>query len=69
MSRVLRRASHSEDAQVAGSDAQGCRLYSRVAGTPGEHLIYEDAVGPPVHRLAVALGQDDLRREILWRAA
>ena len=42
------------------------RVLSRV---PGEHLVDEDAVGPPVDRLAVTLGQDDLGSEILGRAA
>ena len=31
----------------------------------GQHLVYEDAQGPPVHRLVVALGLDDLWSEVL----
>mmetsp|Transcript_5636 Transcript_5636/g.19155 ORF Transcript_5636/g.19155 Transcript_5636/m.19155 type:complete len:272 (-) Transcript_5636:356-1171(-) len=36
---------------------------------PREHLEDEDARGPPVHRLAVPLAQDDLRGEVLRGAA
>ena len=31
----------------------------------GQHLIDEDAEGPPVHRLVVALRLDDLGRQVL----
>ena len=31
----------------------------------GQHLVYEDAQSPPVHRLVVTLGLDDLRSQIL----
>ena len=31
----------------------------------GQHLVYEDPQRPPVHRLVVPLGLDDLRCEIL----
>ena len=31
----------------------------------GQHLVDEDAKGPPVHRLVVALGLDDLRGQVL----
>ena len=31
----------------------------------GQHLVDEDAEGPPVHRLVVALGLDDLRGQVL----
>ena len=31
----------------------------------GQHLVYEDAERPPVHTGVVALGLDDLRRQVL----
>ena len=31
----------------------------------GQHLVYEDAQSPPVHRLVVTLGLDDLWSEVL----
>ena len=31
----------------------------------GQHLVDEDAEGPPVHRLVVALGLDDLWGQVL----
>ena len=34
-----------------------------------KHLIDKDAKCPPVHGLVVALGLDDLRCQVLWRAA
>ena len=36
---------------------------------PGEHLVEEDAEGPPIDSLAVAFALDDLRREVLRCAA
>mmetsp|Transcript_7904 Transcript_7904/g.19224 ORF Transcript_7904/g.19224 Transcript_7904/m.19224 type:complete len:210 (-) Transcript_7904:720-1349(-) len=36
-------------------------------GVPGEHLVHEDAKGPPVDRLAMPLALDDLRRKVLRR--
>ena len=35
----------------------------------GEHLVREDAQGPPVDRLAVALIQEDFGRQVLGRSA
>ena len=31
----------------------------------GQHLVYEDAQSPPVHRLVVTLGLDDLWGQVL----
>ena len=41
------------------------RIIIKEGGIAGQHLVYEDAQGPPVHRLVVALGLDDLRGEVL----
>ena len=35
----------------------------------GQHLVYEDPEGPPVHGLVVALALDDLRGEVLGSPA
>ncbi len=37
--------------------------------TAHQELVEDDAYGPPVHRLAVPLPQDHLRRDVLWGAA
>ncbi len=37
--------------------------------TAHQELVEDDAYGPPVHRLAITLPQDHLRRDVLWGAA
>lgn len=41
------------------------RIVVEEGRVPGQHLVYEDAQGPPVHGLVVALGLDDLRSQVL----
>lgn len=61
-----------------GGQLQRLRLYFfehllTVLGGEGrhasEHLVHDAAEGPPVHRLAVALLEQDLGRQVLRRAA
>ena len=41
------------------------RIVVKEGRVSGQHLVYEDAQGPPVHGLVVALGLDDLRSQVL----
>eukprot|EP00976_Prorocentrum_cordatum_P101645 1192719-Prorocentrum_minimum.AAC.2 len=41
----------------------------REGRVPAQHLVDEHAQGPQVHTLAVPLVHDDLRREVVRRAA
>ena len=41
------------------------RIVVKEGRIAGQHLVYEDAQSPPVHRLVVTLGLDDLRSQIL----
>lgn len=45
------------------------RLVGEEGWIAGGHLIQQHAQRPPVDRLVVALAEDDLRREVLGRAA
>ena len=72
-----RRRRTEVDVEVGGVDGRGLEnllvdlegvglVKGRVAR---EHLVAEHTKRPPVHRLAVPLRENDLWREVLWRAA
>uniref|UniRef100_A0A182Q467 Uncharacterized protein n=1 Tax=Anopheles farauti TaxID=69004 RepID=A0A182Q467_9DIPT len=65
------RAEVRREAHLAADDllVDLDRLVGEERRVAGRHLVHEHTERPPVDRLVVALAQDDLRREILGRAA
>lgn len=43
------------------------RSVSKERHAAHQELIKDDTHGPPIHRLPVALAENDLRSDVLWR--